>query len=75
MVDYLLIAVLTVQAAVYGGPLLAGGLFWLHGWKSGSDGLSRAGDVTVLCGLCIDAALLTANWLFGWVDWVATMIA
>lgn len=75
MVDYLLIAVLAVQATVYGGPLLAGGLFWLHGWKSGSDGLLRTGDVTVLSGLCVDAVLLTTNSLFGWVDWVASIIA
>lgn len=75
MVDYVLIAVIAVQATVYGGPLLAGGLLWFHGWKSGSEGLSRAGDVTVLSGLLIDAALLTANSLFGWVDWVGSSIA
>jgi len=75
MFDYALIAAIAIQATVYAGPLLAGGLFWFHGWKSGCDGLSRAGDISVLVGLCVNAVLITANWLFGWVDWLGSMIA
>ncbi len=75
MIDYVLLAVIAIEATVYGGPLIAGGLFWFHGWKSGSEGLCRTGDVTVLSGLVIDTVLITANFLFGWVDWVAASIA
>jgi len=75
MFDCALIAALAVQVTLYGGPLLAGGLFWFHGWKSGCDELSRAGDVSVLVGLCVDAVLITANWLFSWVDLLGSMIA
>ncbi|MHC4251020.1 MAG: hypothetical protein ACYS9X_18015 [Planctomycetota bacterium] len=75
MADYALMAVTALLAVIYAGPLLIGGECWLHGWKSGSDRLSRAGDVMVLIGLLADAVLLTANWLFNWVAWVGASVA
>ncbi len=75
MLDHTLLGVAALLAVIYGGPLFIGGELWLHGWKSGSDSLARAGDVMVLIGLWADAALLTANWLFNWVGWVGARIA
>lgn len=67
MAGYSGVAVAALLIVVYGALPFVGGLFWYAGWKRESERMARAGDVTVLVGLWTDAALVTANWLFGWV--------
>ncbi|MHC5059356.1 MAG: hypothetical protein ACYTKD_32290 [Planctomycetota bacterium] len=67
-------AMIALLAAIYGGVILIGGLFWFFGWKRENERLSKVGDVAVLFGLFVDFVLLNASRFFDWVAWLETRV-
>ncbi|MHC4198890.1 MAG: hypothetical protein ACYSU0_02800 [Planctomycetota bacterium] len=67
-------AMIALLAAIYGGMIVVGGLFWFFGWKRENERLSKVGDVAVLLGLFVDFVLLNASRFFDWVGWLETRV-
>lgn len=64
------LAFIVLIALMYGGFLLCGGFFWYLGWRGHNEGMSRAGDLTVFLGLCVDFVLLSSRQYFDWMEWL-----
>ncbi len=67
-------AMIALLAAIYGGAIMVGGLFWFFGWRRENERLSKVGDVAVFLGLCVDFFLLNATRFFDWVAWLETRV-
>jgi len=68
------VAMIALLAAIYGGVIMVGGLFWFFGWRRENERLSKVGDVAVLLGLFVDFVLLNASHVFDWVAWLETRV-